>query len=350
MGERLVAVVEIGEGSSDKKYRIAEPADLLCFKESQSALESLRKSWKSKLPPVPNEPISRDWPRTILLPLYGITKWGQLFNLRQATALVTFAMLIGEAHNKILDEYHDEDYAKAICTYLAMVLDRVADYCSNVCFWHNRFEMIGHTFGRQAIPMVWDYSEVNPLARTVGGWLPMLDAVVRVIEKWSEGSPADVRQGTATELPYPDKYFDAVITDPPYYSAVPYADLSDFFYVWLKRTIGYLYPDLLSAPLTPKSAEIVEQMPHSSLKNRKDKAFFENEMTKALKEINRVLKPDGICTIVFAHKTLSAWETLIAAVEFRSKCLIFLAATYRDEDEIKSTGKRRASLQRLASM
>jgi putative DNA methylase len=122
-----------------------------------------------------------------------------------------------------------------------------------------------------------------------------------------------VQQGSATELPYPDNFFDAVLTDPPYYDNVNYSALSDFFYVWLKRTVGDLYPELFATPLTPKSEEIVQD-PNRQNGREAARAFFEQRLTQAFREIHRVLKPDGIAVIVFAHKTTEAWETVINAL------------------------------------
>lgn len=119
-----------------------------------------------------------------------------------------------------------------------------------------------------------------------------------------------VNQASATELPYPDNYFDAVFTDPPYYDNVPYSYLSDFFYVWLKRSIGDLYPELFMTPLTPKSKEIVAYS-HQEGGFEAGKRYFEEMLKKAFKEISRVLKPNGIATIVYTHKSTSGWETLI---------------------------------------
>jgi len=119
-----------------------------------------------------------------------------------------------------------------------------------------------------------------------------------------------VIQASATQLPYPDNYFDAVFTDPPYYDNVPYSYLSDFFYVWLKRSIGDLYPELFMTPLTPKSKEIVAYS-HQEGGFEAGKRYFEEMLKKAFKEISRVLKPNGIATIVYTHKSTSGWETLI---------------------------------------
>mgnify|MGYP000128212011 CR=1 FL=1 len=124
---------------------------------------------------------------------------------------------------------------------------------------------------------------------------------------------ARILHGTATDLPWPENFFDAVLTDPPYYDNVPYSDLSDFFYVWLKRTVGDLYPDLFATPLTPKSEEMVADASKvGGMENAMRR--FEQMLTQAFSEIHRVLKPEGIAVIVFAHKTTDAWETVIKSL------------------------------------
>jgi putative DNA methylase len=171
----------------------------------------------------------------------------------------------------------------------------------------------GHTFVRQALGMVWDYAEINPFSSSTGNWTGALEWINRVIEHTAQVSshPATAQQGTATRLTYPDAYFDAIITDPPYYDSVPYSHLADFFYVWLKRSVGYLYPDLFRPPLTPKGAEIVQDRSHSLSPSTKDATFYEREMTRAFTEARRVLRSDGIFVVVFAHKSTAAWETLL---------------------------------------
>lgn len=173
-----------------------------------------------------------------------------------------------------------------------------------------------HVFGRQALPIIWDYAEANPFGGGTRDWDSALDWILRVIkrETWNGSLSSICYQGSATRIATDDQQFSAVITDPPYYDAVPYSDLSDFFYVWLKRTVGELYPDIFSTPLTPKGPEIVQLAERNPNYSHKTKEFFEAEMTKAFWEMKRVLKPDGICVVVFAHKTTTAWETLIAGL------------------------------------
>jgi adenine-specific DNA methylase len=151
-----------------------------------------------------------------------------------------------------------------------------------------------------------------------------------------------VVQCSATSLPYPDNFFDAVITDPPYYDNVNYAELSDFFYVWLKRTIRDLYPELFSTPMVPKTGEIVSN-PVRHGNDKKAKQFFEDMITKAFKEIHRVLKPEGIACVVFAHKSTDAWETIINALLNSG---LYLTASWPVHTEMKArlTAQETASL------
>ena len=160
--------------------------------------------------------------------------------------------------------------------------------------------------------MAWDFTEINPFSDATGNWHDSLAYVLRVIGHLSTtltGS-AHISQCAANAVGYPDDFFDAVFTDPPYYDNVGYANLSDFFYVWLKRTVGLIYPSLFSTPVTPKTNEAVSD-PYRQGSVGAAKKFFESQLKKSLQEICRILKPDGIATIVYAHKSTAGWETLI---------------------------------------
>ncbi len=163
--------------------------------------------------------------------------------------------------------------------------------------------------------MCWDYIEANPFNPEAAGW----QTACEKNEKWIKHAskiPANIsviNQASATSLPYPDGFFDVIATDPPYYDNVPYSYLSDFFYVWLKRTVGDLYPELFATPLTPKSEEIVAYS-HEEGGYEAGKRRFEEMLTKSFQEICRVLKDDGVACIVFAHKSTDAWESIINAL------------------------------------
>ncbi len=311
MGERMVAVVLHHPKKQGKTYRIATEKDLEIYKEAEKCLAKKRQklfdNWGFE--PVPDEFIDPNSVKPRTMWLYGMNTWGDLFNSRQKLALITFVEMVRLAYKKMIEEGCEEEYAKVVVSYLAVIFDRLADKASNLVVYNVVGEKVEHVFGRQALPMVWDYVEVNPF--TDVGWHNMQDWISRNIEHSSQTSdiPATPSQSSATSLPYPDNYFDAVITDPPYYDNVNYAELSDFFYVWLKRTIGDLYPDLFSTPMVPKTEEIVSN-PVRHGNGNKAKQFFEDIITRAFKEIHRILKPEGIACIVFAHKSTDAWETI----------------------------------------
>jgi putative DNA methylase len=318
-GQRMVAVVLHHPNRPGKTYRLATEQDLEAYSAAEQALEEKRqKLWEEwGMDPVPDEEMPVTMPGAIHPPSYGLTRWGDLFNSRQKLALITFADKVRQAHAQMLSQGADPDFAKAVVTYLALGVDKLATYLCVLTRWRPDVLSFERSFDRQALPMVWDYGEVNPFSEARGSWdmESALDALAHLTRIPPVEDLPQVKQGSATELPYPDNFFDAVLTDPPYYFSVQYADLSDFFYVWLKRSVGDLFPDLFATPLTPKSDEIVE-MAHWD-KGRyafKDKAWYEKMLTQAFREIYRVLKPDGIAVIVFAHKTTAAWETMIKAL------------------------------------
>ncbi|WP_423792057.1 DUF1156 domain-containing protein [Methanocaldococcus indicus] len=348
--ERLIAVVLHNPKEKGKKYRVATEKDLEIFKDAEKYSEKKREEFIDKwgFDPVPNEeiPIVHTITQRPFAPRenYHIKTWGDLFNSRQKLALITFMDKIKEAYYKILDDLKDrkdiedkEDYAKAVVTYLALGLDRIMIYCSNLGYWHVTGEKASPAMQRQALGMVWDYFESIPICESFG-WESNLDWVIKALKHFSQIPPTEnnfipkVSQASATSLPYPDNFFDAVFTDPPYYDNVPYSYLSDFFYVWLKRTIGDLYPDLFSTPLTPKSQEIVAYK-HEGWTVEDGKKFFEENLKKAFKEIYRVLKPNGIAVIVYAHKTTEGWETVINAL---LESGLVITASYPIHTEMKS--------------
>ncbi len=252
---------------------------------------------------------------------YGLEKWNQLFNHRQLLSLVLFLLKIKEnltgIQQLIREEYSslakkEPNIAEVILTYLTIILGRLADKCSNLVIYNAAGEKIEHVFGRTALPMAWDYVELNVFSGANGDWSKQTEWVLRYLNaaSWNSDANAHIQQASATNLLHPDDYFDAVITDPPYYDNVPYADLSDFFYVWFKRALGDIFPELFSTPLTPKRLEIVA----NKGRQQNPKEFFEKSLAKAFNEIHRVLKPNGIAVFVYAHKSSEGWETMLQSL------------------------------------
>lgn len=313
--QRLIAIVSMHPTRGGKEYRIANDNDSQVFHSAEDKLKQkinvLKEIWG--IEPIPDETLPL-MSGVFNVPIYGINSWGDLFNDRQKLGIITLIEKIKIAYFEMVSEGYMKETAKIITTYLAFVVDRFIDYNSSLCVWAVSGEFIAHTFGRQALPMVWDYFELSSCSSATGSWRSAVNWIVKVIEHCSFDSITETKitQGSASSLIYEDNYFDAVFTDPPYYNNVPYSDLSDFFYVWLKRSIGNLYPELFSTPLSPKKKEITEMKSWDSERYpNKDKDFFENNLKESFKEIFRVLKHNGIAIIVYAHKSLEGWETLV---------------------------------------
>ena len=341
--ESMNAVIVKQNNKSGKIYRVADKNDLEVFKHAQSSLEKKQKLFQQKygLTPIPNEELPPIGTLGFRVQRYGMNLWGDLFNDRQKLVLMTFAEKVLEASKKM-----KEPSLKYTLPYLAIIFDRLVDKNSNLVIYGVTSEKIEHVFGRQALPMVWDYAEVNPF--TSVGWSNMEKWVLRVLEHLShiDAAPAAVKHASATDLPYSDGFFDAVITDPPYYDNVPYSYLSDFFYVWLKRTIGSQIPDLFSTPLTPKTNEIVTYS-NGPEGYKGGKEFFETMLKKSFQEIHRVLKPDGISVIVYAHKSTGGWETLINSL---LQSGLVVTAAWPIHTEMKSRLRSKGSAALLSSI
>ena len=277
-------------------------------------------------------------PRDFKTPNYGMTHFSDLFTPRQLTTLTTFSSLVVEAQQKaemdavaagMADDHLPlrsggqgaRAYGEAVGVYLAFVLDKMTDYHSSICSWHNSGEKMRNTFGRQAIPMVWDYAEANPFCSSSGSYDNMLEWVIKCILEFPASQVAEVGQ------------FDAqrdcglrdimVSTDPPYYDNIGYADLSDFFYVWLRQSLKETYPELFSTMLVPKIEELIATPYRHDGNVEAAKDFFEDGMLSACKQMYRYAREDIPVTIYYAYKqsdsdadgtASSGWETMLSAV------------------------------------
>ncbi|MBP8114170.1 MAG: DUF1156 domain-containing protein [Chitinophagaceae bacterium] len=242
---------------------------------------------------------------------WGITKWGEIYSQRQLLFMSKIIDGIKHLNNELSFE---KEYKKALFTYLAFLVDRVAMRNNKHARWHLQQDTIENIFGRQAISMIFDYPEMNPFSSFTSSAPNQIGQIVSYINeesfcfniaKCNNAESGDHKQFNSKEL-------TAVITDPPYYDAIAYADLSDFFYMWLKRAIADFYPLNFATPQTPKSEECTALKHHHNNDFEKAKRHFENK----LKNIFTVIEAQtsGVVSIMFAHQSTEAWTTLCNSI------------------------------------
>ncbi len=247
---RLLAVVTTTSAESGRSYRVASHQDIEAVQQATKRLQRIEISGSGHS--IPDETLP--YLRSIFnIQLLDVTQWKYLFTPRQLVAISTLQKALHSIRQRLQTEVAP-DFADAITTCLALAINRQADYTTSLCSWHLTGEKLNHTYGRQALGIIWDFAEVCPFADASGNFEGAYSWVAGVCERVSDSQliAGQVEQASATQHPLPDDSASAFITDPPYYDAVPYADLSDFFYVWLKRAIGEIYPSLFHDELTPK--------------------------------------------------------------------------------------------------
>lgn len=309
---RLLAVREVSLAIGKLTYRPPTSEDERAILAATQELADRKKRYKGAFTLLPDEPTpaggGRGAGRAFSQRNYGMDVFSDLFTPRQLLALSTISRVVQEVAIEIQRDA-DPSFAAAVHTLLATALGRLTDFSSSLCVLKamgNRG--VVHTFGRQAIPIVWDFAETSPLNPTSASWMNMIDYLEKLILPQCVLSHVGHSQlASATRHPLPNDIVSAFVTDPPYYDAVPYADLSDYFYVWLKRTLpgetGF------TGMLTPKDDEcIVDEV------KGKDKAYFERTMGCAMAEGRRILLPSGIGIVVFAHKSTGGWEAQLQAM------------------------------------
>lgn len=322
MGARLMAIV--AEGERGRVYLAPTP-------EQEAAAAEARPDWKPNLAMPEN-------PRWFSPPLYGLKTYGDLFTSRQLVALTTFSDLVGEAMTRIRRDaivagLHDDTtplrvggtaavaYAESIATYLAFLVNQLANHSSSVCGWNSVNTQMRSVFARQAIPMVWDYAESNPLCESSGSYANLFERQVKGFEALGYGMPGFATQADVNQQEI--SVFKVISTDPPYYDNIGYADLSDFFYGWLRRSLKATNPDLFATLAVPKAEELIATAYRHGGKEKAE-AFFLNGMTKAMHGLAGQAHPGFPVTIYYAFKqsesevnegtASTGWETFLDAV------------------------------------
>ena len=306
-GARMTAVVTLKPGETGRHYRLPTDADYAAVRRAQARLDGILGDWeqggRQGLCPVPDEHISLNEIRRISVPIYGMTMWRDLFTARQTATLSHLCQSVASR------------YGTASAS-LAISVDKVADLGNALAPWKPDAECPVHLLARQAIGMAWDFCESVPPCAASGSFLSAADRSADAQDSVNGFGMASgqVEQADATEHPLPDGSANIWFTDPPYYDAVPYAHLADFFFVWIKRARQALAGTPSDAPLTPKDAEVVVDRPHRLSTSNKTPATYEAGAARAFAEGRRVLQEDGVGTVVFAHKTTEGWESLLSGV------------------------------------
>jgi len=318
-GARMLAVVTLRTGETGRHYRLPDDRDYAAVWRAQERIAQILQNWdrggKQGLCPVPDEATPAGGGsgagRAFSVQRYGMLQWGDLFTARQKVALSVLAAQIGSS-----------EMGEATREVLALSLDRVASRSSSLCLWryHADQEKVEHIFGRQTLSVVWDFAEAVVTSGSTGSFSDGVEVVGGCIDGVAPTFDAagQTHQGDACAQPLPTDSANILFTDPPYYDAIPYSDLSDFFLVWLKRTLhGHRLlrdPYDPSNPLSPKRQEAVQDETRSSDGTPKDRAFFEARMARAFDRGCDIVMPSGIGSVVFAHKTTEGWEALLSGL------------------------------------
>lgn len=321
MGERLMAIV--AEGSRGRVY--LSPTD-----EMIATARSAQPNWK----PEHSLPVN---PRDFKTPNYGLNTFGDLFTPRQLVALTTFSDLVQEAREKAIADAKaaglpDDGqglaqggsgataYGEAVAVYLAFVIEQVANHSSTVCGWNSANTQMRSVFARQAIPMTWDYAESNIFCSSSGSFNNLFERMIKGFVALGCGHPGIAQQADAAVQDISSH--KVISTDPPYYDNIGYADLSDFFYVWMRRALRGVYPSLFATMAVPKAEELVAT-PYRHGGRDKAETFFMDGMTRAIHNMAEKSHPSFPTTIYYAFKqsetqdgstTSTGWVTFLEAV------------------------------------
>lgn len=350
-----VMTAVVCEGPKGKEYRAPEDADRTASRVPREHLANVFNDLPFGFPTEPLSP-NRPSPNTrgvSGLTRYGINDWSKVFTDRQLLALGTLCATVRQIRKELLEAGYPTVWIDAITLYLALANDRAADYGSNLCTWAVGGEFLRGTFVRFVLSIAWDYAEVNPLSEVTGGYLGAVAWIAKAVEhacRASEKAPAaTVTLASATTL---KGTFDAIVTDPPYYDAIPYSDLMDFFHVWLRRVLHGLNPEydgVFAVTTGPKwdegasDGELVDQPGRFGGNGKASRQAYEDGMARVFKACHASLTPDGVLVIVFANKQPAAWGALVAAL-IRAGFVVDASWPIKTERAVRTNAIATASL------
>ena len=308
MGEQMTAIVAEG----DRKRLFFSPSDEH-IQTAYSAEPNNRSIPQQKMPTTAYKVSGRG---------YGIEYWRELFTQRQLTTLTTFSELLPRARASILDAGASAEYADTVCTYLALAVGRTANSCSSYARWQNSGDFVAGVFARQAIPMMWDFAESNPYCTSSQNWTAQIEWIAKVMERLPANvSVGKVHQADASTTIHANTG-PVIVTDPPYYDNISYAELSDFFYVWLRPLLRDIYPNLFAGILVPIQEEMIAA-PRFNDKTENARARFERLMGETLTLIRQRCSPEFPSSIFYAYKqqdhlrdgvTSTGWDTMLTSL------------------------------------
>lgn len=320
MGARITSVAV--EGLDGKEFRLPTLHELQVANLASQELEDVFKEIPFGLPVEPTPKGGIGASRAFSVDGYGLDQWAKLFTHRQLVSIARLVLAIRKLRDRLGG---DSAYTDAIQTLLAIALDRTANYLSTICIWESKAQEVKQTFLRYALPITWDFAEGNPLAPNDRFFYGALSNVALVVEGLTTQTFASLPAATVLNQSAIRAVSeqDIVVTDPPYYDAIPYSDLMDFFYIWLRRTLYGLSPELTSAftqSLAPKwsheekDGELIDDASRFGGSKEASKRNYEEGMARAFAACHQALGPNGRLVIVFAHKHPDAWETLVTAI------------------------------------
>ena len=323
LGAVMTAVVVDGPKGKGKEYRLPTEHERAVAEVTEEQLQALYADIPFGLPEEQTPKAGTGASRAFSVDGYGFDKWRKLFTNRQLLALGEFIHALNKMPEQLVD--YSPECTEALVAMCLPIISRMADRGSTLATWTNNPEKIRSTFARFALPITWDFSESAPLSDTTGGFIQSVDWVFKVCEHLQE-SVDSARSGESvlgSAISCPVDSVDLILTDPPYYDAIPYSDLMDFFYIWLRRSIPGLSSEVesvFSDALGPKwdhdsdDGELIDDASRFGGDRERSKQNYEDGMARSFRACHAALQPDGRLVVVFANKHPDAWETLVAAL------------------------------------